>query len=101
MRKDILGSPLKLCEYMVCGKPVVASRKSCFEILEENKAGLLVDPENPQEFAGAIIKLLRDPELRKQMGENGRKYVVGNRSWESVARKVAEVCEQVIKERAR
>jgi len=89
-------SPLKLYEYMACGKPVVATRTSGFEILEENNAGLLVNPENSQEFANAIMKLLEDPELRKQMGENGRKYVVKNHSWESVARRVAEVCQQAL-----
>ena len=87
-------SPLKLCEYMACEKPVVASAISGLEILESYNAGILVLPESPQELANAIIRLLQDPELRKKMGENGRKYVVENRSWESVAGKVAEVCEE-------
>ncbi len=91
-------SPLKLCEYMACEKPVVATRTDGFEILEENNAGLLVNPEDSQEFAQAVVKLLQDPEIRKQMGENGRKCVVKNHSWESVAKRVAEVCEQVIAE---
>jgi glycosyltransferase involved in cell wall biosynthesis len=87
-------SPLKLCEYMACGRPVVATRTDGFEILEENNAGLLVNPENSQEFGDAIINLLRNPELRKQMGENGREYVVENRSWQSVATRLAEVFRQ-------
>lgn len=89
-------SPLKLCEYMACMKPVVATRTNGFEILEEFNAGVLVNPENPSEFAQAIIKLLQDPELRVQMGENGRNYVVENQSWESVAKRVEEVCKAVI-----
>jgi len=32
------------------------------------------------------------------MGKNGREYVVKNHSWEAVARKVAEVCEQTLQE---
>jgi glycosyltransferase involved in cell wall biosynthesis len=40
--------------------------------------------------------LLKDPVLRQRMGENGRKYVLEDRSWESVARKVAKVCEDAI-----
>lgn len=40
-------SPLKLYEYMACGKQVVANRVNGFEILEKNKAGILVEPENP------------------------------------------------------
>ena len=91
-------SPLKLYEYMACGKPVVASRLSGFEILEENNAGILVEPENIEELAKAIIKLLKDEQLREEMGKNGREYVVKNHSWESVARRVAEVCESTIRE---
>jgi glycosyltransferase involved in cell wall biosynthesis len=89
-------SPLKLYEYMACGKPVVATRTDGFEVLEENRAGLLVNPEDPHEFASALTRLLCDPQLRKQMGENGRRYVVDNRSWESVARKVFGVCQTVV-----
>jgi glycosyltransferase involved in cell wall biosynthesis len=91
-------SPLKLYEYMACGKPVVATRTSGFEILEQNNAGLLVNPQNSEELGNAILKLLKDEGLRRQMGENGRKYVVENHSWESVAKRVAEVCAQVTEE---
>lgn len=91
-------SPLKLCEYLACEKPVVTSKLVGLEMLEQNGAGILVAPENPQELANAIMKLLQNPELRKQMGRNGRKYVVENRSWESVARRVADICEQTIEE---
>ena len=89
-------SPLKLYEYMACGKPIVASRVEGFEILEQNNAGILVEPGNPEKLAKAIIKLLKDEKLRKRMGKNGRKYVVKNHSWEAVAKKVAKVCEEVL-----
>ncbi|MCK4491014.1 MAG: glycosyltransferase family 4 protein [Candidatus Altiarchaeales archaeon] len=88
-------SPLKLYEYMACGKPVIASRISGFEILEQNNAGILVEPENPRDLAKAIIKLLEDDMLGDEMGRNGREYVVETHSWESVARKVEKVCKKV------
>jgi len=91
-------SPLKLYEYMACEKPVIATRTNGFEILEDRDAGLLVEPENPEELANAIIKLLRDKELRERMGKNGRKYVVENCSWEIITRKAAKVCEDAIRE---
>jgi glycosyltransferase involved in cell wall biosynthesis len=89
-------SPLKLYEYMACGKPVIASRISGFEVLEECNAGLLVNPEDLQEFAGAINSLLADPQLRILQGENGRRQVVENRSWKIVAGKVYAVCRMVV-----
>jgi glycosyltransferase involved in cell wall biosynthesis len=95
--KQVGASPLKIGEYMSCGKPVVASRISGLEILEENEAGILVEPESPSSLAQAIIKLLQDKELRCQMGMNGRKYMVQNHSWECVARGVVDVMKQTVR----
>ena len=88
---------LKMPEYLACGKPLVISRLSGLEIIEKRDMGIVVEPESPQDLASAIVRLLQDPELRKKMGANGRKYVVENRSWELVARAVAEVCEETAK----
>ena len=91
-------SPLKIYEYAACGNPVVSSRIPNLEFIEEQTAGILVEPENPEQLAKAIIKLLKDEKLREEMGRNGREYVVKNHSWASVAKKVAEVCESAISE---
>lgn len=90
-------SPLKIHEYMACAKAIVASRIMNLEYIEQINAGILVEPGNPQQLAVAITKLLKDKALRQQMGKNGRKYVVENHSWGSIARKIAEVCEDVVK----
>lgn len=92
------SSALKLCEYLACAKPVVTSRISGVEFIESHQAGILVAPGAVRELANAIIKLLQAPDLRKKMGENGRKYVSEERSWEMVAKKVAGVCQQLVKE---
>ncbi|MBU7043352.1 MAG: glycosyltransferase family 4 protein [Theionarchaea archaeon] len=81
---------------MACERPVVASRLHGFECLETEKAGILVNPEDPQEVAEAIIMLLRDPQLRKEMGKHGRFYVERNHSWETVAQKVSDICRRVV-----
>jgi glycosyltransferase involved in cell wall biosynthesis len=91
-------SPLKIYEYAACGKVIVASQLPGLEFIEQHKLGILVEPDSPQELAASIIKLLREPKLRRKMGENGRKYVVENHSWESVAKRVAKVCAQVTEE---
>ena len=94
-RDEKIGlSPLKTHEYMACGKPVVASRISGLRILETTGAGILVEPGSPSALAQAILRLLQRKELRELMGKSGRKYMVGNRSWESVAKRVALVLEQ-------
>jgi len=89
-------SPIKLYEYMACGKPVVATRTDGFEVLEKNRAGLLVNSKDRHELSRTLNMLLCDLQLRKQMGQNGRIHIVHNRSWESVAKRVFEVCQMVV-----
>ena len=87
-RKGTPASPLKIYEYMLCGKAVVATDDPDNSFIREINAGLLVDPEESNEVANAIIELLKNDEFREQMGNNGRKYVLENRSWEAVAREI-------------
>jgi len=94
--KNIPGSPLKLWEYMACGKPVVATNTYDFKVLEEYDAGILIDSEKYENIAEAIITLLGNNELRAKMGLNGRKHVVENHSWKYVAQNVNEVCQEAI-----
>ena len=91
-------SPLKLYEYMSCGKPVIATDTAGFEILEKYNAGVLVNTQDPQEFADAIIKLLKDKQLMKEMGMNGRNLVVNNYTWEIASKKTSEVFQKLLRE---
>ncbi|MFQ5353749.1 MAG: glycosyltransferase family 4 protein [Thermodesulfobacteriota bacterium] len=45
------------------------------EVVREGVTGLLVEPDNAEELAEAIIKLLKDPALRASMGAEGKKLV--------------------------
>lgn len=97
--KNISGSPLKLWEYMACGKPVIATNTSDFKVLKEFDAGILVDSEKYENTADAIITLLENNKLRNKMGLNGRKYVIENRSWQYVALNVNKVCQEAVREK--
>lgn len=95
--KEIGLSPLKIYEYGACEKPVISSRIPNLEFVEEQNAGILVEPEKPEKLAKSIIKLLRDKKLREEMGKNGRDYIIKNHSWKNIARKVEKVCKDAIK----
>jgi len=98
-RNERIGlSPLKIYEYMACENPVIASKIEGLGILKQNNAGILVEPENPQELSKAIIKLLKNDELRKEMGEHGRRYVIENHSWKKIAGRIEEICSKIIGE---
>ncbi len=90
-------SPLKLYEYAACAKPVVASRLPGFEFLKSEGAGSLFSPNDPQDLADIVIRLLEDDAARKEMGILGRRYVCKYHSWKICAKKVIEVCESAIR----
>jgi glycosyltransferase involved in cell wall biosynthesis len=62
-----------ITEAMAAGKPVVASRLAPLtEIVVNGETGLLVDPNDPEAFADAMVWLLTHPEEAQQMGRRGR-----------------------------
>ena len=60
-------------EAMAAGKPVVATNSGASpEIVINGETGSLVPPGDPEGIAGAIIKIIADPEKGKEMGRLGR-----------------------------
>lgn len=67
------GMPLAVLEAQALGKPVVASRVgSVPEMIVDGETGALCEPGDIDAFASAALRLLRDSELRRRMGEAGR-----------------------------
>jgi glycosyltransferase involved in cell wall biosynthesis len=62
-------SPLLVMEAMLAGTPVVASRIGGIpEFIRDGIEGLLAAPDNPAEFAGKIVSLLRDEKAAAAFG---------------------------------
>jgi len=88
-------SPLKVFEYMACGKPVITtSTGPLLRIIENGKTGLLVPPGNIEDLASAIIKLYDDPKLVSEIGKRARVLVLSRYSW----RKLAENLQRMFKD---
>src|ERR1700730_17982216 len=86
--------PTKLLEYMACERPViVAVDGQARQIVEEAGAGVFVEPENSKALVKAVLDLAEDPEHRRQMGANGRQYIVNRLSREKTARDYLTVLE--------
>lgn len=70
------GLPNAILEYLAAGLPTVASRVGGnAEILQNEKTGLLVPPEDSEALAEALLRLLRDPEFAARLGKHGHEYV--------------------------
>lgn len=86
------GMPQFILEAMALRKPVVATRvDGSDEAIIDGETGFLVPPADPKAMAEAIERLLRDPELAKQMGEKGRRRVEEAFSMEKHQRVLAEI----------
>ena len=62
-------SPLKLFEYMACGRAIVApDQPNIREILDDGETAILFDPDKPAALWCAIRRLAADPDLRERLG---------------------------------
>jgi glycosyltransferase involved in cell wall biosynthesis len=93
------GFGLPALEAMSLGVPIVSSnRGSLPEVL--GSAGLLVDPERPDELAAAIERLLDEPGLRERLSAEGTSRAKAF-TWRDTARRVVEAYGQAIERRRR
>lgn len=84
----------KLIQYMACGLPVVASPVGVnSEIVEDGVTGFLASSD--AEWRDAISRLLADADLRRRMGEAGRKRMEELYSLQVWGPRVAEMLRQV------
>lgn len=92
---DPIGLRMKLFEFMAMCKPVIASRSGQMtDIIQHRKNGMLVQPEDPEEVAEAIVELARNPGLRERLGNAARRTVEAKHTWEHNAQAVIDLCER-------
>jgi len=85
--QEALGT--SILEASAMGKAVVATRVGGVpEAVRDGVTGLLVPPEDPEGLKAAVVRLLRDNDLRKNMGEAGRRMVVDGYSMDMMAERM-------------
>jgi glycosyltransferase involved in cell wall biosynthesis len=66
--------PRKVFEFLAAGVPVVASNLSAIkEVIKDSENGLLFNPDDDQELAEAILKVISDEGLYQKLQSNGRR----------------------------
>lgn len=86
-RRYGIGAPLKILEYMACGKPVISTGvKPIDKLIQNGDSGYLVKPGDKKGLVFAISTLMNDRSKLSLLGENGRKTVETHYSWENIAR---------------
>jgi len=92
------GMPLVVIEAMATGLPTIASYVGGIpELVVNSETGFLVSPTSKEEIKEAIIKLLDNPKLRKEMGQIARKRFEAHFSLPQMVQKYMEVYEKAVK----
>jgi glycosyltransferase involved in cell wall biosynthesis len=82
-RNRITGlSPIKVFEYMACGKPVVCSRIESLEFVEVEGLGRLIEPEDAKSLHDGLLELIENRTMRINMGNRGVQIAREKFDWE-------------------
>jgi glycosyltransferase involved in cell wall biosynthesis len=82
--------PVKMFEYMACGRPViVGGAEEAETLVRRSDAGLCVDPADPSQLADAVLSLYGDRPLMERCGKNGRTFVEKYYSRREISRNYA------------
>jgi glycosyltransferase involved in cell wall biosynthesis len=82
---------------LALGKAIVASDLSVFrELLIDEESALLIDPNDATQFASALLRLAKQPELREKLASQIADLNFGDQSWEAIARKTIATYDKVL-----
>jgi sugar transferase (PEP-CTERM/EpsH1 system associated) len=86
------GTRLKVLEAMAMGKAIVSTALGCegFELVPDQELSIA---DTPDEFAAAVLALLRDPDGRERMGRTARRYANSRYDWRMIVPQLERVYE--------
>jgi glycosyltransferase involved in cell wall biosynthesis len=89
-------------EAMSMEKPVVVGASGVSGMREivvpvgPEQNGFHINPNDPTDIAWGIISALQDPQFSKKLGQNGRKRVLQEFSWDAIAKKTIQVYNELM-----
>jgi glycosyltransferase involved in cell wall biosynthesis len=87
---------LVMLDAMASGKALIASyRPTISDYIKNGQEGILVEPENQKELKEAIEKLLKNPQLARDMGNKAREKAVRILTTEIFAKNLAEIFNRI------
>jgi glycosyltransferase involved in cell wall biosynthesis len=88
--------PHKIFQYMSVKKPVVVSDcPPLRRVIDDSGGGFWFRYDDPGDFAGKVIDLYRDEEMRREMGEAGRRAFLDRYNWDSTSGELIALYDQL------
>ncbi len=95
--KNKKNIPTKLFEYMAYALPIVSSDlPSTRPFIHDGREGYLATADDPAAHAEAILRLLRDPQAARAMGQRGQELVQTQYSWDAMEERLLALYEAVL-----
>ncbi len=89
-------SPNKMFDSLAAGKPVLVNMPGWLQMLvEQNDAGVFVEPDNPIDFADKVLFLRDNPELCAEYGRNARRLAEEQFARQKLAQQLEQILLQV------
>ena len=89
--------PIKVLEYLACGKPLVAANLPVVrELVCDGQEALLFTPDDPADLARCILTLLNDPPLAERLAEAGCQRVRREFTWQIAQERLLDVYERLL-----
>jgi glycosyltransferase involved in cell wall biosynthesis len=91
------GTRLKILEAMALGTPVISTSKGAEGLEVAHEKNVLI-ADNPNDFAQAVLRVLKDKTLRVKLSANGRRLVEERYSWEMCTSQLEQLLCQVVEQ---
>jgi glycosyltransferase involved in cell wall biosynthesis len=84
------GSPLKVVDYLSCGRPILLPRNPYYEYVEDHDLGRLYEPGDVHSFCATLSDLLSSDVDLDRCGRNAQKYADDNLRWKKTVEPFTE-----------
>ena len=91
------GGPITVYEAMACGTSVIATRVGAVpDAIQNGKTGIIVEPKDVNALKQALITLIENPNLAREIGELGRERIEKEFTWDAICKKLEKFYRKTI-----
>ena len=89
--------PIKVLEYMASSRPLIASNMPIVrELVREDVDALLFSPNDPEDLARQILRLLNDYDLSKRLADSATERALSKFTWHAAQKKLIKVYNKLL-----